>query len=150
MCLLSRPRHDGLCVEEYHTIYISVYNKMLEAEPLPLEPNIEEFPPLPALPESINQLLVFWAHIAPLHKIEDTRGDRRHIEHQGDRDCEVVLVEARVSGVSDQEEQIPLKCYYGMIVERYAGFVRKVGVTRGICIEDWTTAEPQLELILLI
>jgi hypothetical protein len=40
--------------------------------------------------------------------------------------------------------------YYSMIIERYEGLVRKIGVASEISMKVWLEAKPQLELIFLI
>jgi hypothetical protein len=169
--LLLRPFdfHNG--IEGYFTRSIELYNELTSAPSLPTEPSIEEAP-LFHVPrnESLQTLLIFWTHVAPL-KLSlatqygilpevhiDCPNIRARFQEEASLELEVVLV-AMTREVSvfdgqkewtqpwqlvDREQELS-----GIIIERWRGLARRVGIVHSIRIEEWVAANPQKELLIL-
>jgi hypothetical protein len=158
--------------EGYCTRSIEFYNQLTSAPSLPTEPSVEEAP-LFHIPrnESLQTSLIFWTHVAPLKLSFPTEYGvlpEVHIDcpmigarfkEEASVELEVALV-AITRGISHYEG---VRCegwrepwrvaedneLSGIIIERWRGLARRVGVVHGIGIPQWVAANPQKELLLL-
>ncbi|CAN9177140.1 unnamed protein product [Alternaria alternata] len=171
--LLLGPLNFNNGIEGYCSRSIELYNELTSAPPLPTEPCVEEAPFFHvSYNQSLQTLLVFWTHVAPLTLSFPTGyGDlpevhidcpmiRARFEEEASLELEVALI-AITRGVSyfeeikvkdwrqpwqfgDREQEVS-----GIIIERWQGLARRVGVVHDIEIRQWVAANPQKELLLL-
>lgn len=123
---------------------------------LPLEPNIEHVPLLPAHPREFAQVLVFWGHGARL-----SANNQAMLLHRWDgligleeESCELVLISSEYYDenlrVSTPQVWPRSRGYSGIIIIRSSGFAQRVGIFRNLPLNMWAEAKPKLEFIFLI
>ncbi|CAN9281680.1 unnamed protein product [Alternaria alternata] len=171
--LLLGPLDFNNGTEGYCTRSIKLYNQLTSAPPPPTEPCVEEAP-LFHVPrnESLQTLLMFWTHVAPLKLIFPTENRavpevhidcpmiRARFKEEASLELEVALI-AITRGVpfyeysGDEEWFQPWEIpdseqeFSGIIIERWQGLARRVGVVHNFSTEQWVAANPQKELLLL-
>ena len=170
--LLLGPLDLDNGVEGYCTRSIELYNKLIPAPPLPTEPCVKEVPFFDIRGhDRALQLLVFWTHVARLDLTFPTEYEVRvfpevHIDcpkmrarfkEEKSVKLEVVLV-AITRGISAFENGVRVYPWHiadteqefsGIIIERWRGLARRVGVAHSIGIGQWVAAYPRKELLLL-
>jgi hypothetical protein len=171
--LLLGPLNPDNGIEGYCSRSIELYNELTSAPSLPTEPCVEEVP-LFHVPrnESLQTLLMFWTHVAPLRltfptekrAVPEVHIDcpmiRAKFKEEASLELEVALI-AITRGVhsddyyggeygrqswqlEDGEQEIS-----GIIIERWRGLARRVGVVHSIAMQQWVAANPKKELLLL-
>jgi hypothetical protein len=174
LTLLYGPHTNSKGVEGYCSDAIKKYNELVASNPLPTQPSIKETPPLPPCHMPTSHMLVFWTHVIRLEESEcDVKGDVRHDSPEG-RECrlkhtdgkyEVILIAmttpservrtGSTNNTSDHKKAVSMsnvvgEKYFGIIIERYRGFARRIGVLARITRKQWLAGNPRKELIILI
>jgi hypothetical protein len=157
--LLIGARNDRTGVEGYCAETIDVYNRCIDAEPLPILPCIDRMPSLPASVEDISHILIFWSHVARidvnvLWYVRNEIKEWCHRYNGGMCDIALLAVDFGSNSMIPMDRCLPPlaseQLYWsGIIIQRYQGFARKVEHVRKVKLEVWKTYNPQLELILL-
>jgi hypothetical protein len=174
--LLLGPLNDDNGVEGYCTRSIELYNRLTPARALPIEPYIGAAPSTlrasPTLPA-----LIFWTHITRLNLLSPLEEPvalevyihcpkaRARMQSEAAPEFEVALVAITKDFPNEyhryqNQEWHTVKQSWdrqdgehelsGIIIERWQGLTRRVGVVHRIGIQQWISAGPQSELLLLV
>jgi hypothetical protein len=160
-------------IEGYCTRSIERYNGLSSTPPLPTEPCVEEASLFHvSRNESPQTSLIFWTHVARLNLWSPTESgilpevymDRpiisTRVMEEKSLEVEVALIAItrRISFFEDvqsegwkqpwrfADKELELS---GIIIERWRGLARRIGVVHSVGMKQWVAANPQKELLVL-
>jgi hypothetical protein len=160
-------------IEGYCTRSIELYNRLAPAPALPAEPSIQEAPSHLHASTTL-PVLMFWTHVARLNLLIpleesvalevhiDCPEARARMQSEAAPEFEVALVAITKGFPHEYEDQKwePVKQPWdrkdeahelsGIVIERWQGLARRVGVVHRVGIEQWAAGKPQSELVLLV
>ncbi|CAN9174923.1 unnamed protein product [Alternaria alternata] len=173
LALLLGPFDFANGIEGYCTRSIERYNGLTSAPPLPTEPCVEEASLFHvSRNESPQTSLVFWTHVARLNLLRTTESGiipevyidcpmiRTRVMEEKSLEAEVALIAItrRISFFDDvqsegwkqpwrfADRELELS---GIIIERWRGLARRVGIVHSVGMKQWVAANPQKELLIL-